>query len=121
MVDIGSSPWTVLPSDSGFGPDLQFFGLKIPNLTDIRIYSEYSMDAETIGSMENGMKYVMPTIGRQYYKLNIQVRVDENPVENASNIPRLYDSIKDEVHERLMARIIELEQENAKLKRKKKK
>jgi hypothetical protein len=53
--------------------------------------------------------------------LNIQIRVDKNPVENASDVPRLYDSIKDEVHERLMARVIELEEENEKLKRKKKK
>jgi hypothetical protein len=67
------------------------------------------------------MQYVQPTFKEQYYKLNIQIRVDKNPVENASNVPRLYDSIKDEVHERLMARVIELEEENEKLKRKKKK
>jgi hypothetical protein len=121
MSNIGSSPWTILPSDESSGVDLQFFGLKIPNVTDIKIYPEYIMNAETINSLEDGMQYVQPTFKEQYYKLNIQIRVDKNPVENASNVPRLYDSIKDEVHERLMARVIELEEENAKLKRKKKK
>lgn len=120
MIDIGSSPWTILPTDEPTA-DIQFFGLKIPNVTDIRIYPEYNMETETICILGDGRQYIRPTFKEQYYKLNIQVRVDKNPVENASNVPRLYDSIKDEVHERLMARIIELEQENAKLKRKKKK
>jgi hypothetical protein len=121
MSNIGSSPWTILPSNETTGVDLQFFGLKIPNVTDIKIYPEYIMNAETINSLEDGMQHVRQTFKEQYYRLNIQIRVDKNPVENASNVPRLYDSIKDEVHERLMARVIELEEENEKLKRKKKK
>jgi hypothetical protein len=120
MSNIGSSPWTILPSNETTGVDLQFFGLKIPNVTDIKIYPEYIMNAETINSLEDGMQHVRQTFKEQYYRLNIQIRVDKNPVENAPDVPRLYDSIKDEVHERLMARVIELEEENAKLKRKKK-
>jgi hypothetical protein len=119
MENITCSPWSFSANKdgAGFGLNLSFFGFKVPNVTNMRIVPEYGMNSSV--SVRNGMLITEPDFKERWWRLTIETIVHKD--ETAADIPRLHDSIKDEVHERLMARIIELEEENVSLKRKKKK
>ena len=119
MIDIGSSPWSFSShkDGAGFGLDVQFFGIKVPNVKNIRIVPEYGL--LTKASAINGMLLTKTEFKEKWWTMTLEILLHEDDKE--ADVPKIYDSIKDEVHERLMVRIIELEEENASLKRKKKK